>query len=118
GTIGVINCWDIRYPLETLKLAQEGADIIFCPAYWYDEEYQSRRMVQSFPQSRASENQVYFIFCDAYADETSSWSQICSPLFLVAEAGRKEEIIAADINLTDLKESRKTFDCYPRKEKK
>ncbi|MBI4170843.1 MAG: carbon-nitrogen hydrolase family protein [Candidatus Aenigmarchaeota archaeon] len=117
GTIGVINCWDIRYPLETLRLAQEGADMVFCPAYWY-KKYGTSEALGAMAHAAAFQNQIYFVLCDAYSEETAAESRIWSPLGTLAKAERKECIISADINLTDLKELRKTFDCYPGKSQK
>ncbi len=115
GKIGVINCWDIAFPEETRDLAREGAQIVFCPAYWYGKEYRTEKIIEMIPQVLAFLNQAYFVLCDACnVPETAARSRICSPLEVLAEAGAREEIISAEADLGDLKKLREIFDCYPK----
>lgn len=112
GPIGVITCWDIAFPEETRHLSQQGARIIFCPAYWYGRQYRTSRLIEILPQVRAFENQLYFVFCDAYTTETAARSRICSPIKVFAEAKIGEEIITATIDMAELEKLRELFDCW------
>lgn len=109
--IGIVICWDIAFPEETRTLARNGAEIVFCPSYWF-EKYGTARVIEILPQARAFENQVYFALCDAYTDETAARSRICSPLRVLAEADIREELISAKLDLGELRGLRETFDCW------
>jgi len=111
GKIGIIICWDIAFPEESRRLAKEGAQIIFCPSYWY-KKFQTTKVIEALPQVRAFENQVFFAFCDAYAPETAARSRICSPIEVVAAADVREEVLVARINLDEVESYRRTFDCW------
>lgn len=112
GPIGLIICWDIAFPEEVRRLARQGARIVFCPTYWYGRQYRTTQMIEMLPQVRAFENQIYFVLCDAYTDETASRSRICSPLKVLAEAKVAEEIITATVDMAELDELRNTYDCW------
>lgn len=112
GPIGLIICWDIAFPEEVRRLARQGARIVFCPTYWYGRQYCTTQMIEMLPRVRAFENQIYFVLCDAYSDETAARSRICSPLKVLAEAKVAEEIITTTVDMAELQELRKTFDCW------
>jgi predicted amidohydrolase len=114
GLIGLIICWDIAFPEEVRRLAQQGARIVFCPAYWYGRQYRTTQMIEMLPRVRAFENQIYFVLCDAYTAETAARSRICSPLKVLAEARVAEEIITATVDMAELEKFRKIFDCWKR----
>lgn len=117
GNIGVITCWDIAFPDEARSLARRGADIIFCPAYWYGKAYGTTLVATELPLVRAFENQVFFVFADAYAKETARASRICSPTRVLSAAAGREEVIVAELDLHALAQSRNTFDCWPGRER-
>ncbi len=118
GNIGMVICWDLAFPNSISDLVQRGAlgaDLVICPSYWFGKKYGTTDVIESLPLIRAFENQVFIAYCDAVDDlnETASRSKICSPLEVIAAANpRMREIVSANINLAQLKEMRKTFDCW------
>ena len=116
GKIGVITCWDIAFPAYIRELTAEGAKIIFCPSYWYDKPSMGKADYYGYPYTRAHENQVFFVMCDAHPNKTNNYetlgrSKILSPVVVLAEA-RSTELISADLNLSLLDSLRQKFDCW------
>ncbi len=111
GKIGVINCWDIAFFDDVRTLAVSGAEIIFCPSYWYDKPKPNKTPYFGYPEARAHENQIYLVLCDAHSEETLGRSKILSPVEILAEANG-ECMISADIGIPKLGGLREQFDCW------
>lgn len=112
GKIGVIICWDIAFPETVRSLASRGAEIIFCPSYWY-AQYGTENAIAGLPLVRAFENQVFFVLADAFDPNTAKASRICSPLQTLSAAGNCEVVISAEVDLGKLADLRRTFNCWP-----
>lgn len=97
--IGIIICWDSAFPDETKKLAKAGAQIVFCPVYLLNDSGISKEVFRSYPLTRAFENMIYFVTCDAFTDEVLGESYICSPMKVLNKIKQREGIIFADIDL-------------------
>ena len=102
GKIGIIICWDFAFPEGIKKLARNGAQIIFCPSYLLNEAEISKEVFRSYPLTRAFENAVYFVSCDAFTDETLGESYICSPLKVLNKIRNREGLIFSELNLKEL----------------
>jgi len=109
GNIGIIICWDFAFPDYIKKLSQKGAQIIFCPSYLLINSKISREVFRSYPLTRAFENLVYFISCDAFTDEVLSESYICSPLKILNKIRNREGIIFANLDLQNISKLRKIY---------
>lgn len=113
GNIGLIICWDIAFPEETRALAQKGVDLVFCLNYWYSSsQYRTTKIIDMLPQVRAFENQIFFITCDAFSEETASISQVCSPIEIIVRLKKTDKVKICNINLDILKERRKKYNCW------
>ncbi|MBL7055608.1 carbon-nitrogen hydrolase family protein [Candidatus Woesearchaeota archaeon] len=97
GKIGIIICWDIAYPEYVKDLGKKGAWIIFCPSYVlnYKRELQSYEVLGL---ARSFENSCYFVYNDAYAKDTVSYSYICSPSKIISKIRNKEGMITANLD--------------------
>lgn len=62
GKIGVIICYDLRFPELSRRLALEGARAICVPAQWPKPRQEHWRTLL---RARAIENQLYLISCNA-----------------------------------------------------
>jgi predicted amidohydrolase len=82
-------------------LAEQGAEVIFCPSYLVDYEVDGEPL-QALPLARAFENLVYFVLCDAVSDNTLSISMICHPLGVRQQISQTEGILIGDLNLAEL----------------
>ena len=113
GNLGVVICWDLARPENLRRLVAQGAEIVFCPSYWYvGREFDATDVIDKLPSATAFQNQVYLVYCDAYTQngETAGLSKICSPTYvLVAARPDREETITARLDREKLWQSRKIF---------
>lgn len=115
GNLGLVICWDLAHPRAIRQLTQGGVDLVFCPSYWFGEQFGTTQVIDNLPLVRAFENQVYLAYCDAYTKngETASRSKICSPLKVLAQAEpQQKQLITADVDLSKLDYLRETFNCW------
>ena len=62
GKVGVIICYDLRFPELSRRLALEGARVICVPAQWPKPRQEHWRTLL---RARAIENQLYVVSCNA-----------------------------------------------------
>jgi predicted amidohydrolase len=62
GKVGVIICYDLRFPELSRRLALEGARVICVPAQWPKPRQEHWRTLL---RARAIENQLYVVACNA-----------------------------------------------------
>ncbi|HEA46546.1 MAG TPA: carbon-nitrogen hydrolase family protein [Candidatus Pacearchaeota archaeon] len=110
GKIAIIVCWDFAFPEDIRKLSKKGAQIIFCPSYLLNEAKISKEVFRSYPITRAFENLVYFVTCDAFTDEVLGESYVCSPLKILNKIKNREGIIFTELDLNKLVRLRKSYD--------
>ena len=91
---GLAICYDLRFPEFMRKVALAGAEIIFIPAAWSLKRLTPRQILT---KARAIENQIFVVFANS-----SGISEIVNPRGeVLAESGRGEEILTAEINLRE-----------------
>ena len=91
---GLAICYDLRFPEFIRKIALKGAEIIFIPAAWSLKRLVPRQILT---KARAIENQIFVVFANS-----SGKSEVVNPRGeVVAESGRGEEILSAEINLNE-----------------
>ncbi|MED4408490.1 carbon-nitrogen family hydrolase [Bacillus licheniformis] len=101
-------CYDIRFPEWIRKHTSEGAGIIFVSAEWPLARLDHW---QSLLKARAIENQCFVAACNRSgkdpANEFAGHSTVIDPLgCTLAEAGRGEAVIRAEIDLRDIEKAR------------
>ena len=99
--IGIICCWDIAFPSFVAALAQQGAEIIFCPSYLCDYA-QDQQALRALPLARAFENGVFFALCDAFTPQTLSESYLCHPQGIRQSIMHQEGLIACEVDRAEL----------------
>lgn len=62
GKVGVIICYDLRFPELSRRLAIEGAQVICVPAQWPKPRQEHWRTLL---RARAMENQLFIVACNA-----------------------------------------------------
>lgn len=102
GKLGILICFDLRLPEPTRVLALKGADIIVLPTNWPEGAEVS---AEHMAIARSAENRVFFATCDRVGEENGfrfiGLSKIVAPNGKVlAAAGREEEVIVADVDLS------------------
>lgn len=116
GNLGLVICWDLARPENVRKLVAQGAEIVFCPSYWYvGREFDATDVIDRLPSATAFQNQVFLVYCDAYTPnrETAGLSKILSPTYVLAAARPdRAEIITARLDREKLWQSRQVFNCW------
>ena len=108
GKIGIIICYDIRFPELARSLALQGAEIILVPAAFHRISGEAHWDI--FFRCRAVENQVFLAAACPARDMGAQYvtyghSRIIDPWgSVISEAGTGEEIIFADITNERLNE--------------
>ncbi len=104
GRIGILICYDLRFPETARALALEGVQAIVVPTNWPETSF---IQADVFTRSRAAENRVFVLAANRTGEERGTRflgrSQIVGVDGVVlAEASRQEiESVVLDIELSD-----------------
>jgi len=114
GKIGVIICYDLRFPELSRRLALEGAQIICVSAQWPKPRQEHWRTLL---RARAIENQLFVVSCNACGMigklDFFGMSMIIDPKGeVLAEAGEEESSIVAELDMQAMEEWRKQIPCF------
>ena len=114
GKLGVIICYDLRFPELTRRLALEGAQIICVPAQWPKPRQEHWRTLL---RARAIENQLYLVSANACGQvgklDFFGMSMIINPKGeVLAEAGEDEREIVAELDMQVMDDWRAQIPCF------
>ena len=132
GNIGIQICRDLLYPEITRKLMLEGAEIVFCPAFWcskssqysdiYNFKYFKNKTpdeVTSLVSSRAIESEVVFVYANAAGTFNHNGSknlllgktQIALPFYGTTDIlnHNKEAVLIKDVDLGIVDDAKKVY---------
>ena len=114
GPVGVIICYDLRFPELSRRLALEGAGVICVPAQWPKPRQEHWRTLL---RARAIENQLFVVACNACGPigklDFFGMSMIIDPKGeLLAEAGEAEVEIAAGLDMRLMADWRAQIPCF------
>ena len=114
GKIGVIICYDLRFPELSRRLALEGASVICVPAQWPKPRQEHWRTLL---RARAIENQLFVVACNACGPigklEFFGMSMIIDPKGeVLAEGGETEGQIQAPLDLQLMADWRAQIPCF------
>ncbi|MFB5662255.1 carbon-nitrogen family hydrolase [Alteribacillus sp. HJP-4] len=113
--MGLIICYDLRFPELTRALALEGAQAIFIAAEWPQARRDHWRYLQL---ARAIENQVYILSCNRIGEydgvEFAGTSMIIDPWGNILGEGsqNKEETIRAVISSDEVNIARQKVPVF------
>lgn len=100
GRVGVMICFDLRFPEVARGLALRGADVIAMPTNWPDDV---SFLAEHMAPVRAVENQVYLAVADRPDSERGvgffGGSRVIGPSGGVAARGRGSGVFTADVDL-------------------
>jgi omega-amidase len=114
GKLGVMICYDLRFPELARRLAVDGAQILCVSALWPLARIDHWSLLL---RTRAVENQLFTIGCNGCGtDDRITWggcSMAASPFGAVlAQAGPEEETITAALNFDEIDSFRKLIPCF------
>jgi len=113
GKIGLIICFDLRFPEIIRRLALEGAELILIPAYWPQPRLDHWSL---FLQARAIENQVYIAGCNRAKGNSKlefGRSAVISPGGNhCIQGGIDPMLLTANVSFTDVNENRNEFPAF------
>jgi predicted amidohydrolase len=100
GRVGVMICFDLRFPEVARGLALRGADVIAMPTNWPDDV---SFLAEHMAPVRAVENQVYLAVADRPDSERGvgffGGSRVITPSGDVVARGRGSGVFTADVDL-------------------
>ncbi|WP_078429377.1 carbon-nitrogen family hydrolase [Alkalihalobacterium alkalinitrilicum] len=113
--VGVIICYDLRFPELARSLALDGAEVLFILAEWPEARQTHWTILQ---QARAIENQMYIISSNRVG--TYDGVEFCGRSYVINPWGdiiaqgtqAKEETIRATLPLENVKEVRKNVPVF------
>jgi predicted amidohydrolase len=114
GKVGVIICYDLRFPELSRRLALEGADVICVSAQWPKPRQEHWRTLL---RARAIENQLFVVACNACGPigklDFFGMSMIIDPKGeLLAEASETEIEISALLDMRLMADWRAQIPCF------
>ncbi len=113
GPVGLMTCYDLRFPELCRSLALQGARIVLVSAEWPLARIDHWNILL---KARAVENQIFIIAANMCGRDPDlvygGCSQIVSPQGVVlAKAENKEFLLSAEIDMNELAEFRKRIPC-------
>ncbi|AJY76209.1 carbon-nitrogen hydrolase family protein [Paenibacillus beijingensis] len=107
GTIGLLVCYELRFPEIARYQAVHGADIIIIPSGWVKGPVKETHW-ESLVTARALENTAYVVACDQVSDNYYiGQSMIVDPMGIVLARGPETEaLIPCRLDLNRVKEVR------------
>lgn len=111
GQVGLMICFDLRFPESARVLALEGADIVAMPTAWPSS---ADFLAEHFTRVRAAENLVHLAVADrGDAENGTSYlggSRIIGPHGeVLVQADRTEGIFGSTVDLTTSRDKRLVF---------
>ena len=107
GKLGLGICYDLRFPEVARFAALRGADIMVYPAAWVSGEGKARQWL-TLLAARAIEGEMFVVGACRSDEGYGGCSCVVSPTGeVVAEAGPDEELLVAEIDMSDLGDVRR-----------
>ena len=107
GKIGMMICYDLRFPEMSRMLASSGSEILVVPSAWVKGKMKEEHWI-TINRTRAIENGCYVVAPDQVGNIYCGRSMIVDPFGKVLlDMKKREGIGTADISLDQVKQVRK-----------
>ncbi|MDN4172070.1 carbon-nitrogen hydrolase family protein [Nocardioides sp. SOB77] len=106
--VGLMTCYDLRFPELARLLVDHGAEVIVVPAAWVAGERKVDHW-RTLVRARAIENTVFVLACGQPGPRYSGHSMVVDPLGdVLAEAGEGADVLRAELVPEVLEQARRT----------
>lgn len=96
--VGLMTCYDVRFPELARRLVLDGADVLALPAAWVKGPLKERHW-EVLVTARALENTAYVVAVGECGEKNIGKSLVVDPLgVVVAGAGEAPALVFADID--------------------
>ncbi|HEX6149154.1 carbon-nitrogen hydrolase family protein [Nocardioides sp.] len=107
-TLGLMTCYDLRFPEQARALVDAGADVLVAPSAWVAGERKVDHW-RTLVRARAIENTTYVVAVGQPGPRYTGHSMVVDPLGdILVEAGDGPEIIATTLDPEALVRARRT----------
>ena len=104
--VGLMTCYDLRFPELARALSEEGMDVLLVPAAWVAGPGKVMQW-QTLLRARAIENVCWVVAAAQPGPRYCGHSMVVSPLGeVVAEAGDGEEVLSVTLDLDEVRRAR------------
>lgn len=111
GKMGIMVCYELRFPEIARTLALDGARLILVPTAWVDGKYKDEHFML-FTKTRALENTVYLCASNQTGNIYTGRSALINPLGLEEmKLGVDEGLQVFEICFDKIDEVRKVLPC-------
>jgi predicted amidohydrolase len=109
GSIGLMICYDIRFPEISRILAVQGAEILVAPSAWVQGVMKEEHWV-TLLKARSIENGLYMVAPDQVGHIFSGRSMIIDPFgTVILDMGNREGMEVVDIDISRVRSIRKSL---------
>ena len=106
--VGLMTCYDLRFPELARLLVDRGAEVLLVPAAWVAGPRKVEHWV-TLLRARAIENTVFVAAAGQPGPRYSGHSLVVDPLGdVLVEAGERDEVVTAVLERAVLDEARRT----------
>ncbi|WP_028279385.1 carbon-nitrogen hydrolase family protein [Arthrobacter sp. H5] len=106
-SVGLMTCYDIRFPEQARALADRGADLILVPAAWFRGDHKIEHW-ETLLRARAIENTVWIAAAGTSSPHTIGHSAILDPMGIPQVFLNEEEqgVVTTDVTRRRIDEVR------------
>jgi len=106
--LGLMTCYDLRFPELARRLVDAGAEVLVLPAAWVAGPRKVDHW-RTLARARAIENTAYVVAAAQPGPRYSGHSMVVDPLGdVLAEAGEEPTLVRAELDVGVLVEARRT----------